>query len=137
MFAPLVKLPDAVIARRLPEMKDRLYVVPALQTTLTVEFADSVPRIVDRLPKFTVVAETEQALTIVTCTLNVPEAVAANAEEALARPAVAMSGRRYLRMTLPLFVKIYFAPWDFNRCRRKKLTECPRVFPTSPLVPAS
>ena len=98
VFAPLAKLPAAVMAALLPEMKDKLYGVPALQVTDTVEVDASVPRMVDKLPKFTAVAATEQAFTIVTCTLNVPEAVAAKTDDALAKPATATSGKRYLRI---------------------------------------
>lgn len=101
VLTPFTRLPAAVIAALLAEMNDRLYGVPTLQTTLTVEFADSEPRIVERLPKLTAVAETEQALTMVTCTLNVPDCVTAKAEDAPTILATATIGRRYLRMTLP------------------------------------
>ena len=78
--------------------------MPELQVTDTVEVPASVPRMVERLPKLTAVAETAQALTIFTWTLNVPDEVAAKEEEALAKAAAATIGRRYLRMTLPLII---------------------------------
>lgn len=88
--------------------------MPTLQVTLTVEEPVSVPRIVDKLPKLTFVAETAQALTMFTCTLNVPELVAAIAEDAPTMLAIATIGRRYLRMTLPLIVRIKIAPRDLK-----------------------